>query len=52
MLLVHITGIKEPLHLPVSTIQQLVGVIYGIGLVLSCQKQEDLSLYYNKMKCV
>ena len=31
----------------VSTIKQFVGFIYGIGLVLSCQIQDDLSLYYN-----
>ena len=35
----------------VSTIQQFVGFIYGIGLVLSCQIQDDLSLYYNIMSC-
>ena len=36
---------KEPQHLHVSTIQQFVGFIYGIGLVLSCQIQVDISLY-------
>ena len=30
----------------VSTVQVIV-FIYGIGLVLSCQIQDDLSLYYN-----
>ena len=31
----------------VSTVQQVIVFIYGIGLVLSCQIQDDLSLYYN-----
>ena len=31
----------------VSTVQVIV-FIYGIGLVLSCQIQDDLSLYYNR----
>ena len=33
----------------VSTMQQFIGFIYGIGLVLSCQMQDDLSLYYNML---
>ena len=49
MLIVHTTGIKEPQHLHVSTIQQFIGFIYGVGMVPSCQIQDDPSLYYNIM---
>ena len=31
----------------VSTAQQCVGLIYGIGLVPSSQTQDELSVYYN-----
>ena len=31
----------------VSIVQQVMVFIYGIGLVLSCQIQDYLSLYYN-----
>ena len=33
----------------VSTVQQVIVFIYGIGLVLSYQIQDDLSLYYNTL---
>ena len=33
----------------VSTVQQVIVFIYGMGLVLSCQIQDDLSLYYNSL---
>ena len=35
--------------LHITTIKQFVGFIYGVRLVLSCQIQDDLSLYYNPL---
>ena len=34
----------------ISTLQQIVVLIYGIRLVLYRQMQDDLSLYFNKSK--
>ena len=42
-----IQEIKEPLHFACINYTTVVVFIYGIGLVLSCQLQDDLSLYYN-----
>ena len=33
----------------VSTIQQFVGFIHGIGIILTCPIQDDLSLYCNML---
>ena len=46
VLIVHTKGNEGTIALHVSTIQQLV-FICGICLALSCQNQDDLSLYYN-----
>ena len=45
-----IQEIKEPLHFPYINYTTVVIFIYGIGLVLSCQIQDDLSLYFNSLE--
>ena len=45
-----IQEIKEPLHFACINYTTVVVLIYGIGLVLSCQIQDDVSLYYNTFK--
>ena len=41
-----IQEIKEPLHFACINYTTVVVFIYGIGLVLSCQIQDDLSLHH------
>ena len=47
MLLVHNTGNKGTTAFSMYQHTTVVVFINGIGLVLSCQIQDDLSLYYN-----
>ena len=47
MLLVHNTGNKRTTAFYMYQHTTVVVFTYGMGLVLSCQIQDDLSLYYN-----
>ena len=47
MLLVYNTGITGTTAFACVNYTTVVVFIYGMGLVLSCQIQDDLFLYYN-----